>query len=77
MIDLKAFAEQYGGAQHPENEIRKEFDTLCQELRRLAEALKYYEDADGGPYAAGDSHTADGGVTASKALSEFSKAVKL
>ncbi len=76
MIDLKAFAEQYGGAQHPENEIRKEFDTLCQELRKLAEVLEFYG-SEAGWSVADCSSEGEPGLKAREVLTEFSKAVKL
>lgn len=46
-------------------------------IEKLVEALEYYEDKDGGPYATGDYHTADGGQKARQALKDFREWLKL
>jgi hypothetical protein len=45
-----------------------DFQDLTAKLKVAEEALVYYADEDGGPYAAGDWHTADGGRRAAEAL---------
>lgn len=46
----------------------KMINNLCEDKKVLREALEYYADRDGGPYAPGDWHTVDGGKTACAAL---------
>jgi hypothetical protein len=38
-IDLNAFASTYGGARHPENEMRRELDKVVDALREARAAL--------------------------------------
>jgi len=39
-------------------------------IERMRAALKFYSDECGGPYAPGDHHSVDGGLTATEALAE-------
>lgn len=59
------------------------FSGLGQDIKRLLyavkvmkEALEYYEDKDGGPYAPGDHHSVDGGEKAYRALEQAAKGDK-
>ena len=52
------------------------YEIISQQLEEnaiLKKALEYYADEDGGPYAAGDWHTADGGGRAIEALDRVKK----
>ena len=42
-IDLKTFAERYGGEAHPENEMNKEVQAVVQALRECRAALIKYQ----------------------------------
>lgn len=44
---------------------------LSNALKTCIAALEYYQDKNGGPYAPGDCHTADGGKTAYDALTQI------
>ena len=44
-----------------------------EKIQILKEALEYYEDKNGGPYASGDYHTADGGKRAQEALAKLNQ----
>lgn len=76
MTELETLLEQIewlsddGPGSYTEEAYRKmpgEIKKLLAALRMSLSALDYYEDKDGGPYAPGDWHTADGGQRAFEA----------